>query len=101
MNLYFFRPGSQVVRHSSAKGIYGGSIPPQASKQKTIQNNLLNGFLTFPYLKKSLNLLSLTKKNTLAFARYFFMVPRRGLEPPRIAPLVPKTNAYTNSATWA
>ena len=25
------RPGSQVVRHSSAKGIYGGSIPPQAS----------------------------------------------------------------------
>ena len=28
------RPGSQVVRHSSAKGIYGGSIPPQASRQK-------------------------------------------------------------------
>lgn len=27
-------PGSQVVRHSSAKGIYGGSIPPQASKIK-------------------------------------------------------------------
>jgi hypothetical protein len=31
----------------------------------------------------------------------FLMVPRRGLEPPRITPLVPKTSAYTNSATWA
>ena len=28
-------------------------------------------------------------------------VPRRGLEPPRITPLVPKTNAATNYATWA
>ena len=29
------------------------------------------------------------------------MVPRRGLEPPRIAPLVPETSASTSSATWA
>jgi hypothetical protein len=27
----FKRPGSQVVRHSSAKGIYVGAIPTQAS----------------------------------------------------------------------
>ena len=29
------------------------------------------------------------------------MVPRRGLEPPRLAALVPETSASTNSATWA
>jgi hypothetical protein len=31
----------------------------------------------------------------------FEMVPRRGLEPPRVAPQVPETCASTNSATWA
>ena len=29
------------------------------------------------------------------------MVPRRGLEPPRVSPLVPETSASTNSATSA
>ena len=29
------------------------------------------------------------------------MVPMEGLEPPRLAALVPKTSASTNSATWA
>ena len=29
------------------------------------------------------------------------MVPRRGLEPPRLSALIPETSASTNSATWA
>jgi hypothetical protein len=29
------------------------------------------------------------------------VVPRRGLEPPRVAPLAPEASASTNSATWA
>jgi hypothetical protein len=31
----------------------------------------------------------------------FSLVPRRGLEPPHLAALVPETSASTNSATWA
>src|SRR5262249_43558286 len=34
-------------------------------------------------------------------ARAVGLVPRRGLEPPRLAALVPETSASTNSATWA
>ena len=37
-------------------------------------------------------------KNQSSFSE---MVPRRGLEPPRLAALVPETSASTNSATWA
>jgi hypothetical protein len=34
-------------------------------------------------------------------ANYTVMVPRRGLEPPHLAALVPETSASTNFATWA
>ena len=43
------------------------------------------------------------EKNTLIklYITLILLVPRRGLEPPRIAPLVPETSASTSSATWA
>ncbi len=31
----------------------------------------------------------------------YLCVPKRGLEPPRVAALVPKTSVSTNSTTWA
>ena len=33
--------------------------------------------------------------------RVLSLVPKRGLEPPRLSALVPETSASTNSATWA
>ena len=32
---------------------------------------------------------------------FMIVVPKRGLEPPRLSALVPETSASTNSATWA
>ena len=40
-------------------------------------------------------------RNLLILLCFYCLVPRRGLEPPRIAPLVPETSASTSSATWA
>jgi hypothetical protein len=50
--------------------------------------------------KQSSLLASRAQKKT-APKCYLIFVRGRGLEPPRIAPLVPKTNAYTNFATRA
>ena len=33
LDLILIRPGRQVVRQGSAKPLYGGSIPPQASRK--------------------------------------------------------------------
>ena len=41
---------------------------------------------------------NVTRRETM---KYNLLVPRRGLEPPRLAALVPETSASTNSATWA
>ena len=43
----------------------------------------------------------LCKHNGFLCHNGFYVVPRRGLEPPRLAALVPETSASTNSATWA
>ena len=42
-----------------------------------------------------------TRKSETLRSREDLMVPRRGLEPPRLSPLVPETSASTNSATRA
>jgi len=41
------------------------------------------------------------KKENTGKSNVVNMVPRKGLEPSRVSPLVPETSASTNSATWA
>jgi hypothetical protein len=41
------------------------------------------------------------KKPPVGWLFTWFVVPRKGLEPPRCYSLVPETSASTNSATWA
>ena len=40
-------------------------------------------------------------RSTFALAENLFLVPRAGVEPARVAPLVFETSASTDSAIWA
>ena len=106
VTLWFAKPpcAGSIPAHASSREIYlstclGGGIGRHA-RLKILSTKVGAGSIPAPGTKKHLNrcfYLQLFIRTTLKL----FLVPRRGLEPPQIALLVPKTSASTNFATSA
>ena len=79
-----------------------GSIFPEKIEfdGKNYRTNGYNKVLDLIY-KQTKKLRGLEKENEESFSTFPASVPRAGVEPARVAPLVFETSASTDSAIWA